>query len=629
MFTKNDYILFFTAGLLIFSGFILMAVDPAENGFGILTLWIAPPLLLTGFLMPILGIVGFGNSYEWAIRLWHRKSLKNLMGAVVFVVTFINYLFTLEPTASLWDCSEFIASSYKLQVPHTPGTPLSLLIGRLFTMLAFGDVFKVAWSLNLMSAFFSALTVSTVYYLILFFGDKIFPAGKNHSDYILILSAFSGSLCLAFSDTFWFSAVEAETYGPACFFLVMLVLLILEGSELEEPFRSRRLVLIFYLAGLSYCIHPMCLLALPILPFVWSTKWKIPTLTNTILAVSAGLAIVLIINRFVAIGVFQVAFLFDRFFVNNLNLPFYSGAVILLVFLFFMFRVIVTKYHNARLYAFSVVFLLFGFLPYMILFIRSNHNPPIDESNPQDLALIKAYMNREGYPSSPLLYGPYFDAQISDVRIDKQIYFKGHRSYEIAGSLPEYVYDSRQTLLPRMYSNDPAHKESYRAWTGLKAHEKPSFADNIHFLFTYQIGHMYLRYLMWNFAGRESDIQNSDWLKPWEELHSQRFEHARNQYWMIPLLLGFFGAISQFRKDRKGFVAQAIFFLITGVVLALYLNSPPNEPRERDYIYVGSYIAFSIWIGLGSCSLGIFLSNLKWGLAVAGLLSVTIPVWMW
>jgi hypothetical protein len=180
-----------------------------------------------------------------------------------------------------------------------------------------------------------------------------------------------------------------------------------------------------------------------------------------------------------------------------------------------------------------------------------------------------------------------------------------------------------------MYSNDPAHIESYRAWTGLKAHEKPTFGDNLHFLITYQIGHMCLRYLMWNFAGRESDIQNSDWLKPWEELDSQRFEHARNQYWMVPLLLGCFGAISQFRQDRKGFVAQAIFFLITGVVLALYLNSPPNEPRERDYIYVGSYIAFSIWIGLGSCSLGIFLSKIKWGHVVAGLLSVTIPVWMW
>jgi hypothetical protein len=625
MFTKKDSLFFLAAGLAILVAYGMMALDPVENGFGILTLFLAPPLLLLGFLLPVFGIIG--NIAVSPMKSVKANKAKHLFAVLAFLVAFITYLITLEPTASLWDCSEFIASAYKLQVPHTPGTPLSLLFGRLFSMLSLGDPSSVALSINVMSAFFSALTVSVVFYLIYFLCAGISPQGLRPKS-ILLLSSLAGSLCLAFSDTFWFSAVEAETYGIACSFLVLIVWLILTGKDLDEPFRARRLVLIFYIAGLSYCIHPMCLLALPVLPFAWHTAGRKLTWYNTTLTLFAGLSLVLMINRFIAVGFFELAFNLDLFFVNQLHLPFYSGAIVLVIAMICLFGTLLRRYPTWKNYTWAAVFLLAGFAPYLLLFVRSNHNPPIDETNPENLPLIKAYMNRESYPSSPLLYGPYFDAKIQDFKVKKNIYFKSTHKYALAGTLPEYVYDSRQTILPRLYSNDADHIVAYRQWTGLKPNERPSFSDNIKFLFTYQLGHMYMRYLMWNFAGRESDVQNSRWLRPWERLSKPNFENARNQYWMIPLILGLTGAAYQYRKDRRSFVSVMLFFLITGIILALYLNSPPIEPRERDYIYVGSYIAFCLWIGMGFRFVGNHLAKFRPGYAAAIILTLCVPGWI-
>lgn len=632
MFSRKDYSLFITSIVLIGIGFGCMAFDPVDNGFGILTLWTAPPLLLIGFILPTVGILGSDNlTRYYSFHDLKLNRLKHVCGFLAFLISFSTYLLTLEPTASLWDCAEFIASAYKLQVPHTPGTPLSLLIGRIFTLLSFGDVTKVAWSLNAMSALFSALTVCLVYYIIYYFGKRLAVPAK-YSKIILVLASLSGSLCLTFSDTFWFSAVEAETYGAACFFLLLIVWLILKGKDLDEPLRSKYLILIFYISGLSYCIHPMCLLALPILPFTWYVNSRAQTFKNVIFTISAGLAIVLIINRFVAIGLFELAFTFDLFFVNTIHLPFYSGAVILLTLLVSLFSFVLKKYTRVAAYTWSIAFLLIGFTPYLMLFIRSNHNPPIDETNPENLSMIKAYMNRESYPSSPLLYGPYFDTQIDEVSTKKKIYFKGTTHYELSGTMPEYHYEnSRNTILPRLYSNDPDHVESYRLWTGLEQNEKPRFVDNLEFMFGYQLGHMYLRYLMWNFAGRESDRQNSTWLNPWDSFRSTTIQNetkARNQYWMGPLILGILGILYQYKRDRKGFFSISILFLITGIVLALYLNSTPNEPRERDYIYVGSYIAFCIWIGVGISGLYYFLPKTRLVLFVVGVISMVTPSWM-
>ena len=601
-----------------------MIIDPVEYGFGVLTLWIAPPLLLLGFLLPVVGIIGVQQ-----VKLRNFFAMKNnvhrhVVSGIVFLIALFTYLITIEPTASLWDCSEFIASAYKLQVPHSPGNPFFLLIARIFSMSAFSPM-DVAVTINSLSAIFSALTVYIVFHLICLFGDSISTEEGNNKR--TILGGVVRSLCLTFSDSFWFSAVEAETYAAASFFLMLLVWLIFTGSTLTADSRSRRLILIFYISGLSYCVHPMCLIALSLLPFYWYTDREKVTFRSLIVTLIIGLLIVVVINRTVAVGFFELLFSFDLFFVNSLRLPFYSGAIamILLFILFFVF--LLRRFKNQWYYAWAVIFLLVGFLPYFMLFIRSNRNPPIDETNPENLALIKAYMNRESYMSAPQLYGPYFDAEVESVAVKSKMYYKDSNAYKIAGTTSEYQYDrKRQTILPRMYSNEENNIAEYRQWTGLIENELPTFGDNLEFMFRFQLGEMYFRYLMFNFAGRESDVQYSSWLKPWDSLEGPVPNNARNQYWMLPLLLAIGGSIFHYQKDRRNFLAVLVFFSVTGWLLATYLNSPPNEPRERDYIYVGSYIACSFWIGLGVVGLVRNFQNkifFWWALVL-----ISVPAWM-
>ena len=624
MFTKRDYFSFIISIILVVCAYFLMVVDPVENGFGILTLWIAPPLLLAGFLLPVAGIVGFGQiKWQTLVDAITRARLRHIVGALVFFIAISTYFITLEPTASLWDCAEFIASAYKLQIPHSPGNPFFLLIARIFSMLA-TDPTEVAFTVNLSSAIFSAFTVYIVFHLICLFGMRI--ATGCYNEKVVITGAAVGSLCLTFSDSFWFSAVEAETYAAASFFLMLLVWLIITGSSLQAGARARRFVLIFYVAGLSFCIHPMCLVALPLLPFYWYTSALTPR--NFLVTVGIGLLIVVVINRSIGVGLFELLFSFDLFFVNSLKLPFYSGALAMISLFVVLFVVLVRRFKTQWHYTWSVIFLLAGFLPYIMLFIRSNRNPPIDETNPENLALIKAYMNRESYMSVPQFYGPYFDAEIESISVKSKMYYKDTNSYKVAGTTSEYKYGrERQTILPRMYSTEENNIAEYRQWTGLKENEAPDFMDNIEFMFRFQLGEMYFRYLMFNFAGREGDIQYSAWLKPWESVDGPVPDKARNQYWMVPLLLVIAGGFFQYQKNRKDFLGILILFSVTGWLLAAYLNSPPNEPRERDYIYVGSFIACSVWIGLAVIGWVGRLNSNKVSV-IASLLALTVPAWM-
>ena len=628
MFSKKELSCFFAALLLVVIAYVFMIVDPIEYGFGILTLWIAPPLLLAAFFLPMIGIVGFDFKYRQMLQDVKDNRVMHLVGVAVFTIALCTYAITLEPTASLWDCSEFIASAYKLQVPHSPGAPLFLLIARLFSMLVMDDVTMVALAINTMSALFSALTVFITYHLIYRLAVGTEHGNQNSSNIVPIFSALCGSLCLAFSDSFWFSAVEAETYAAAAFFLMLLVWLIVTGRDLPVERRARRLVLIFYVAGLSYCVHPMCLLALPLLPPYWYAK-DAPSFKKFLIAVAIGLMIVVVINRLVGVGLFQMMFSFDLFFVNALHFPFYAGAFVLLVLMTLLFIFLLHRFKKHSHYTWATIFLLAGFIPYIMLFIRSNHNPPIDETNPEDLALIKAYMNRDSYGSTPLLYGPYFDAEIEGVETKNKMYYKDSNSYKVAGTTSAYVYDkSRQTILPRMYSNDENHVVAYRQWTDLKEKERPDFFNNLEFMFRFQLGEMYFRYFLFNFAGRESDVQYSTWLKPWDSMKGAVPEKSRNQYWMIPLILGLVGSSFQYYKNKKDFFAIAIFFLVTGALLAAYLNSPPTEPRERDYIYVGSFIAYCVWIGLGVSAIGNVGARYKKVLYALPIISLAIPAWM-
>jgi hypothetical protein len=599
MFTKNDRKWFLLSGLTLTGGLLCVGLDPVPNGFGVLTLWIAPPTLLAAFLLVLPGISG-GHLRLISIKGMRSQPRKYLAALGTFATSLLMYSITLEPTASLWDCSEFIASAYKLQVPHTPGNPLLLLIGRVFSFFSFDDSQLVARCINMMSAVFSAATIAVVYFIIVHLAKRM---GESEKSPVVIGAAISGSLCLAFSDTFWFSSVEAETYAASCFFLFLMVLLILKGAALEGEGRNRMFILISYIGGLSYCIHPMCVLALPVLPVVWYLQSRPLSLKNIAVAFATGICIVLFINRFIAVGIFEAAFGVDKWMVNGLGMPFYSGVIVLIGALVAVFHFLLRKFRQHSPYFFALIFLCAGFLPYVMMFIRSGHNPPIDESNPENLQLVKAYMNREGYPTRPLLFGPYFDAEVVDMRAKQTVYYKDVDAYSAAGTISEYEYEKgRQTILPRIYSTDPSHIATYERWTGLKPGEKPRFTHNIEFMLRYQLGHMYLRYLMFNFAGRESDEQNSSWLAPWQSFRTTKDQYtskARNQYWMIPLLVGIIGIYFHYRYDKRGLMAIGTVFLMTGMFLVVYLNSTPNEPRERDYIYVGSYVAFALWIGLG------------------------------
>jgi hypothetical protein len=331
----------------------------------------------------------------------------------------------------------------------------------------------------------------------------------------------------------------------------------------------------------------------------------------------------------IAIGFFELMFAFDRYFVNTLSFPFYSGALFMAMSILMLFAFVLRRYSRVRTYVLALLFLFIGFVPYVMLFIRSNHNPPIDETNPENLALIKAYMNRDSYGAAPLLYGPYFDAEIDAIEEKSKMYYKDSGMYKLAGTTSEYRYDkNRQTILPRMYSNDENNIRVYRQWAGLKENEKPNFWDNLEYLIGFQLGEMYFRYVMFNFAGRESDIQHSSWLRPWDSENTSIPEKARNQYWMIPLVMGLIGGIYHYYKNPKDFFTVLIFFLVTGAVLAFYLNAPPNAPRERDYIYVGSFVAYCIWIGLGLMAIGNFLINYDKTLVVLSALALALPGWM-
>ncbi len=613
------------AGLLQVAALVMMKVDPVAHGFGVLTLWVAPIVFMVGLFLPVVGLAHFPSMAQW-LKYIQKNAWQSVGFVVSLGVSFSAYLMTLEPTASIWDCSETIAAAYKLQVPHTPGTPLTLLFGRIFAMLAMGNVEQVAWSVNMMSGFFSALAVGVVFLIIWYLGSKLVV-----SKVALWVGSISGALCLAYSDTFWFSAVEAETYGPSTFCTVLLIWLSLRMEALEATAKRNSVLLISYLTGLSYCIHPMSILVLPVCFVLWRSQRSGTTWKHIALYFAVGMVVIFIISRLIAVHLFEWAFLLDLLLVNQFSLPFYSGVWVLVVFLLSLGIILWKKLPQTRMAILCFALVLAGFSPYLMLFIRSTHMPPINEFVPGDLAKIKPYMNRESYPGRPLLYGPYYDASIVDVSTKAKSYVVDMGEYKEVGEVPQYHYGSnRLTIFPRMYSTDPTHIRSYQQWTGLGQDEPPRFSHNLQFLIHYQLGHMYLRYLLWNFAGRRGDVLHAGWARPWDGCKlSASTGHQRkafNQYFAIPLVLGLIGMFIQSRKDPLGFGANLVFFLVTGLILAIYLNVTPSEPRERDYIYVGSFVAFGVWIGLGGCWLAEVLGQMK--LRPMSWLLVMVPLWM-
>lgn len=550
------------------------------------------------------------------------KKINTITGWIIFAIATIVYWITVEPTASFWDPGEFIAVSYKLEVPHPPGAPLFLLIGRMFSFLAFGDVSQVAYWINMVSVISSGFTILFLFWSISLLGRKLLKIKENEVTaaqlYMLMGSSAVGALAYTFSDSFWFSAVEAEVYAMSSFFTAFVVWAILKWELIENESQGNKwLILVAYMMGLSIGVHLLNLVTIPALGLIYYFKNHRITTWGIITTMIGSLIIIMIIMVGIIPGLPSLAGAVEIYFVNGLGLPFGSGLIFfsILVISALVYGIFISNKRGKVLLntgLLSLAFVLIGYASYAIIVIRSGYDPPIDENDPENIVSMVSYLKREQYGSRPLLKGQYFTAEVVDQKEGDEVYTKGKDKYEVVDKKLEYVYDpAKTTILPRIYSTD--HAATYRSLLGLQAGEEPTFGDNLYFLFTYQIGKMYMRYFMWNFAGRASDDQDAGWLSVFDagkEVPEVLAENkARNNFLMLPLILGLIGLFYQFKKDLFGFSVVALLFFLTGIALVLYLNSPPVEPRERDYIYVGSYYAFAIWIGFGVMAITELIAN--------------------
>ncbi|MBC6368674.1 DUF2723 domain-containing protein [Algoriphagus sp. AK58] len=573
------------------------------------------------------------------------KQINNLTGWIIFAVSTLVYILTVEQTASFWDPGEFIAVSYKLQVPHPPGAPFMLLVYRMFGFLAFGDPLQVAYWMNIGSALFSGFTILFLFWSITLFGKRIFSIEEGEESkgqtIALMGAGLVGSLIYTFSDSFWFSAVEAEVYAMSSFFTAIVIWAFLKWDVIKDPQEENRwMVFIAYLVGLSIGVHLLNLVTLPALALIYYfKKYPNPNLKGAIYAMFLGGVALIIINNLIIPGLPSIAGSMEIFMVNSLGLPFGSGIVVFaLIFigaLIYGFRYSIKKQMvllNTILL--SLTFILIGYASYTLIIVRSNQDPIINENAPKDIISYVSYLKREQYGYRPLLHGQYFTAQLVDQEEGAPIYMKGKEKYEIVDYELKNTYDpSKTTILPRIYSTQENHKRIYRSKLGLKEGQDPTFGDNIYFMLTHQLGHMYWRYFMWNFSGRESDFTDAPWMGITDALSDKYPDYIKenkghNNYFMLPLILGLIGIFFQAKKDPKYFYVNLMLFLMMGVVLVLYLNSPPVEPRERDYIYVGSFYAFAIWAGLGTLAIAHGIGKATKNLGTGGLIAtlLTLPV---
>lgn len=542
-----------------------------------------------------------------AIDLSSQKSIHTLAGWLIFTVALVTYYLTMEDTASFWDPGEFIAVSYKLQVPHPPGAPLYLLLGRLFSFLSFGDPSSVATAVNFISVLASSFTVMFMYWSLVHFGRKLVRDASGWNTVLLCGAAASGALAYTFSDSFWFSAAEAEVYALSSFFTAFGIWAILRWETIEDERRANRwLILIAYMMGLSIGVHLLNLLTIPVIALIYYFKKYKLTARGVVITMLMSAFVLVLVSNVVITGLPAVAGKFELFFVNGLGLFFGSGVIVfgLLIICVLIYLIRYTEIKQYAVWntaALSFTFLLIGYCSYAVIIIRASFDTPINENAPKDVMSIVSYLKREQYGSWPILYGPYFSAKATAYEYGEQKYKKGKDRYEPAEREIDVVYrPADQTILPRAWNSRNA--ADYRRIMGLKEGEKPTFAQNISYMFQHQIGTMYMRYFMWNFAGRNGDEQGARWLHPSQWFKnvpsSLAFDRARNNFFMIPFALGLIGMFFHFVRDTRSFAVVGLLFFMLGIAIVLYLNSPPTEPRERDYIYAGSYYAFALWIGI-------------------------------
>ncbi|MFN8713440.1 MAG: MFS transporter [Bacteroidota bacterium] len=662
------------------------------------------------------------------------RLLNNVIGWGIFLIAAFVYCSTVEPTTSFWDCGEYIACSYKLEVGHPPGAPTFLLIGRLFSLMADGPG-EVAYWVNMSSALSSAFTILFMFWSLTLLGRRLIKAmGHEFTDgrMIAILgSAAIGSLAYTFSDSFWFSAVEGEVYAMSSFFTAVVFWAILRWDADDSERADRWLVFIAYMVGLSIGVHLLNLLAIPAIVFVIYFKRFKPSKYGLLITGFISVLLLGVIQNGIIPGIVSGIANYELFFVNAIGLPFNSGAVLFLLLLFgfiitgiyftttgsekmrklfyvllglfFAFTLfggvaytkgtmifltmvatggVVYFYRNnlrvlnTALMSFAV--LLIGYSTITVLVIRSQANTPMDENNPENAISLLSYLNREQYGDWPLLYGPYYNAMLDDENgADDGVPVYGRNTtageYTIVDSRKQSIYNFDEELstpLPRMWEmNNKSHVPEYEYWGDVAKNRKrtpyadpkskdkdnpdplyrPSMGANLKYMFKFQVGWMYMRYFRWNFVGRQNDIQGhrpgldggsmsglsgidkswiplfgSDIADTKNEPEQMKNNRARNNFYFLPLILGLIGMFFHFRRDWHSALVVLLLFLFTGLAIVFYLNQYPLQPRERDYAYVGSFFAFTMWIGLGVYAIYDFLSRYLKLPAVAGAALATV-----
>jgi hypothetical protein len=556
------------------------------------------------------------------------KIWNNIIGWAVFAAAAFTYISTVESTASLWDCSEFILSAYKLEVGHPPGAPLFMMIGHLFTL--FSSPENVAFMINVFSALCSAFTILFLFWSIThlarrFVGGNI--AELSVSETIMIIGCGTvGALIYTFSDTFWFSAVEGEVYAASSLMTALVFWAILKWEEqADSPYANRWIVLIAYILGLSIGVHLLNLLVVPAIVFVYYFKKYSVTRRGIIYTSIISIVLLAVLVWGIIPVTPRIASWIELLFVNTFGLPINSGLLFFVAILTAALAYAVRSTYRKRQIVMNTImlcltFCLLGYGSYAMIVIRSSANLPMDQNKPDNIFSLIKYLNRDQYGSRPLFSGPYFNTKDYDLS-QKEKYIRLENKY-VKKDISQTVTYKNATLFPRMWSNRAEHVDVYKMFVEGK---NPTFVDNIRFFLSYQIGFMYGRYFMWNFVGRQNDMQASifdptkgNWIsgiKPLDEARLGTMDNlpayladnkGNNKYYFLPLLLGVLGLLFQLRKDKKGFTLVTLLFFFTGIAVVMYLNQTPNEPRERDYAYAASFYAFAIWTGMGVA----FLYNL-------------------
>ena len=608
------------------------------------------------------------------------KKINNITGWTVFLIASTVYLMTMEATGSFWDCGEFVSSCFKLQIPHPPGAPLFVLLGRLFTIPL--DAHHAALGVNTMSALASGFTILFLFWSITHFARKIVQRNTvtltNNQVFGIMAAGVVGALGYCFSDSFWYSAVEGEVYALSAFFTAVVFWSILKWeNEITEEQKNgikgnftradRWLILIFYLMGLAVGVHLLNLLTIPAMVMIYYFKRYKVTRWGTFFAFVIGCIITGVVQIAVLQWSIKLAGNFDILFKNSFGLPFFSGFafffVLLAVVIYFVLKLANKKNWNLlKLGMWGLAFMILGFSTYFTTLIRSNADPAVDMFNVDNPVSLVGYLSREQYGDWPILYGQDFTAEVTEQK-PVDTYVKGNDKYEKKGRRYETDYAPEDKhVFPRMWdaSNDQGHADYYLGFTNnvtkdpkTGAYEgKPTMGDNISYFLQYQVNWMFWRYFMWNYAGKQNDLQGIDignvrdgnWLTGisfWDNIRlgdqskmpdSIKHNKSNNKLFCLPLILGILGLIYQYKKDKRDLLVVGLLFFFTGFAIVIYLNQAGNQPRERDYAFAGSTYAFAFWIGLGVLYVkelfNKFMDNRMAGYVAAAICTLAVPVLM-